>query len=209
MPIFGSILYSAGAHDALTVLRNTATVSNTDEADLASGKSINSAADSPAGYIEAQGLDAQINGQSQALSNTNQGSALLQTATGGLSQIQGTLQNMRAVALQAANGTLTSSERNALDGQIQQDLNLINRISASTGFNGIDLLNGTAGTVDIQSGTDSDDVVPIDLGQDFSIDQIGTLATDTATFSGATQGITLASGALTVDGHDVGCRRYF
>jgi flagellin len=78
----------------------------------------------------------------RALINASQGTSLLQVADGALSQVTDILQRQKAIAVQASGGTLTSSERSFLNQEFQNLTQEIDRISGSTNFNGVKLING-------------------------------------------------------------------
>lgn len=109
---------------------------------LSSGLRINSAADDPAGLAIAQTLTAQIRGSEQGIRNANEGVTLAQTSGSALSQIQGDLQTIRQLALQATNGTMTDTNRSQLQLQVDQLTQEISRIVQTTNFNGTLLLSG-------------------------------------------------------------------
>ena len=81
---------------------------------LSSGKRINSAADDAAGLAISTTLQTQINGLNQGVSNANDGTSIVQTASSALSQITQSLQTIRSLAVEASNGTLSSSDQAAL-----------------------------------------------------------------------------------------------
>lgn len=111
-------------------------------AELSSGSSLNSAADNPAGLAIAQGMTTQINGDQQALTNAISGASLTQTASSALTQLQANTQQIQQLAVQAANGTLSSSNRQALQQQVDQLTQANSQIIQTTQFNGIPLLSG-------------------------------------------------------------------
>ncbi|MBV8048246.1 MAG: flagellin FliC [Paludibacterium sp.] len=114
-------------------------------AELSSGSSINSAADNPAGLAISQGLTTQINGDQQALTNANSGISLTQTASGALSQITQNTQQIQQLAIEASNGILSSSNRQALQQQVDQLTQANSQIVQTTNFNGTPLLSGNNG----------------------------------------------------------------
>jgi len=87
---------------------------------LSSGLRINSAADDPAGLAIAQSMMTQIKGNNQGINNANDGISLAQTAEGALGQIQNNLQTIRQIAVQAANGTISNTNRSQLQQQVDQ-----------------------------------------------------------------------------------------
>ena len=110
---------------------------------LSSGLKINSAADNAAGYAISERMTSQINGNTQAASNANDAISLTQTAQGDLSNITASLQQIRTLAVQAANGSNSASDRAALNNQAQQLISEITRVATNSSFNGINLLDGS------------------------------------------------------------------
>lgn len=113
---------------------------------LSSGLRINSAADDAAGIAVAEGLRAQNLGFRQAVENANDAGAILATAEGAYNSIADTLIRMRELAVQAASDGLTDTERGYVNTEFAQLLTEIDRISNVTEYNGINLLDGSAGT---------------------------------------------------------------
>lgn len=109
---------------------------------LSSGLRINSAADDPAGMAISQTMTMQINGNNQGISNANDGISMAQTAEGALGQIQNNLQTIRQIAVQAANGTVSDTNRSQLQTEVDQLTQEISRIVQTTNFNGTLLLSG-------------------------------------------------------------------
>ncbi|OEF99497.1 hypothetical protein BHF71_08745 [Vulcanibacillus modesticaldus] len=120
---------------------------------LSSGLRINRAGDDAAGLAISEKMRAQIRGLSQASRNAQDGISLVQTAEGALQETQSILQRMRELAVQAANDTLTDDDRGAIQNEIDQLVDEIDRISSTTEFNAKKLLNGEASGVKITSGT--------------------------------------------------------
>jgi flagellin len=112
---------------------------------LSSGSRINSAADDAAGLAVSEKMKAQIGGLTQAQSNAQDGVSLIQTAEGGLSQIQTMLDRMRDLAVQSSNGTLGTDDRKAIDKEFNDLKGEISRIAGTTQFNNKNLL-GTSDT---------------------------------------------------------------
>jgi len=136
------IAHNIAALNSITKLQRTnKNVSSAIER-LSSGLRINKAADDVAGMAITEKMRAQIRGLSQAQRNIQDGISLVQVADSGLSQIQNpALQRMRELAVQAANGTLTTEDRQAIQKEIDQIKQGINDIANNTTFNGIHLLN--------------------------------------------------------------------
>ncbi|TKJ39683.1 flagellin [candidate division LCP-89 bacterium B3_LCP] len=110
---------------------------------LSSGLRINNAWDDPAGLAISERFRAQIASMEEAERNANNNINLMQTAEGALSVLDETLTRMRALAIESSNGSLTDSDRQALDVEYQQLLSEVNRISQVTNYNGLYLLDGS------------------------------------------------------------------
>ncbi|MBC8133375.1 MAG: flagellin [Deltaproteobacteria bacterium] len=109
---------------------------------LSSGFRINSSADDAAGLAISEKLKSQIGGLNQAARNAMDGMSMIQTAEGALDEVQSSLQRMRDLAVQAANSTLSDTDRGNINTEIQALYTNINNISARTQFNGQSLLTG-------------------------------------------------------------------
>ena len=144
---------------------------------LSSGLRINTAADDAAGLAVSETMKAQIRSYAQAERNANDGISLLQTAEGGTNEMSGVLIRMRELAMQSSTGTLSDPQRALLDAEFQQLSTEIGRISTSTQFNGVALLDGSTATVDFQIGKDSGEVITATL-QDLSAAGFGASGTD-------------------------------
>ncbi|MDL2252498.1 flagellin [Ruminococcaceae bacterium OttesenSCG-928-I18] len=110
---------------------------------LSSGYRINSAKDDPAGLAISEKMRAQQTAYERAVMNAQDGVSLVQTADGALSTMHSKLNRLTELATQAANGTLGDTERQILNNEAQEILSDIDRISKSTNFNGIQLLDGS------------------------------------------------------------------
>ena len=110
---------------------------------LSSGMRINRAADDAAGLAISEKMRSQIRGLQQASRNAQDGISLIQTAEGALNETHSILQRMRELAVQAANDTYTSEDRQNIQSEINQLTAEIDRISSSTQFNGKNLLDGS------------------------------------------------------------------
>ena len=113
---------------------------------LSSGLKINSSADDAAGMAVAEGLRAQNLGFQQAVENANDANAILATAEGAYNTIADTLIRMRELAVQSASDGLTDTERGYVNTEFAQLLTEIDRVADVTEYNGINLLDGSAGT---------------------------------------------------------------
>lgn len=111
---------------------------------LSTGLRINSAADDAAGLAISEKMRAQTKGLDKAVGNAQDGISMIQTAEGALNETQSILQRMRELSVQAANDTLTSNDRQAIQAEIDQLADEIDRISDTTTFNTKNLLDGSA-----------------------------------------------------------------
>ncbi|MFW5631668.1 MAG: flagellin [Acetivibrio ethanolgignens] len=123
-------------------LRNTNKALDKSLERLSSGYRINRAADDSAGMAISQKMKTQIRGLEQASRNASDGISVIQTAEGALTEVEAMLQRARELSVQAANGTNTPEDREAIQSEIDQLKNEIQRISDDTEFNKKSLLNG-------------------------------------------------------------------
>ncbi len=108
---------------------------------LSSGLRINSAKDDAAGMAISERFTAQIRGLNQATRNANDGISLAQTTEGALQEVASSLQRMRELAVQSANGTNSASDRLSLNEEFTALKNEITRVAQATNFNGVSVLN--------------------------------------------------------------------
>lgn len=135
---------------------------------IASGRRLGRAGEDPASNAIATRLRSDIRALTQAVKNVDSGVNFISTAEGGLAGISDLVARGRELAIQASNGTLSDTQRQALNQEFTQVKKEIDRISQSTEFNGQGLLDGTLGSesdtrVDIQAGTGSDSANQINL----------------------------------------------
>jgi flagellin len=126
---------------------------------LSSGERITKAGDDAAGLAISENLKAQIRGMRQAKRNAGDAVSLLQTAEGGMSEISNIIIRLRELSVQAASDTVGTTERGFSDIEFQSLKEEIDRISKSTEFNGIKLLDGTGGKLEFQVGTKNDPIL--------------------------------------------------
>ncbi len=129
---------------------------------LSSGLRINSAKDDAAGLLISDRLTGQINGLTQGNRNANDGISLSQTAEGALDEMTGMYQRVRTLASQAANGSNTDSDRAALQLELRELGEEINRIAQDTTFGGTNLLDGSY-KAEFQVGADSGQVISMTM----------------------------------------------
>ncbi|QOJ08432.1 flagellin domain-containing protein [Nitrosomonas sp. H1_AOB3] len=156
---------------------------------LSSGLRINSAKDDAAGLAISERMTSQIRGMNQAARNANDGISLAQTAEGALVEIGNNLQRIRELAVQSANATNSEDDREALQKEVTQLIDEIQRVGEQTSFNGTKLLDGSFASQIFQVGanegetidfTDIADVTASGLSVD-SVDITGTDGTAAAT----------------------------
>src|SRR6202020_1082030 len=170
---------------------------------LSSGRRINSAADDAAGLAISQQFTTQINGTNQAVSNANDAVSEAQTTAGALNTIVNNLQSIRTLAVEAANGSNSASDRAALNNQVQQQIAEITQIAQQTTFNGLNVLNGSSGTTVYQVGANVGDTIAVSLQQGVGANQIGQYSTETGTATTAaaltsTSTVTISDGTSKV-----------
>jgi len=167
---------------------------------LSSGFRINSASDDAAGLGVSESLKARIRSFTVAERNTNNAIGMTRTAEGGLSEVSGIVLRMRELAVQSANGDLTSTDRSYIDTEFQQMKDEIDRVANSTMFNGVDLLAGTAASINFQVGigTTSNDTISVGFGG-VSVSNLGlgSISVGGSTSTNATAAIDAVDAALT------------
>lgn len=131
---------------------------------LSSGLRINRAADDPAGLAISERMRAQIRGLNQASRNAQDAVSMLQTAEGGLNETHDIIQRMRELAVQAANGTTTEADRDAIQKEIDELTKEITRIGGDTEFNTMKVLDGQKNTYSIQVGANAGQTMLIAIG---------------------------------------------
>ncbi|MFN7184053.1 MAG: flagellin [Thermomonas haemolytica] len=147
-------LYTSSMAQATTIQR------------LSSGLRVNSAKDDAAGLAIAERMNAQIRGNNVAIRNANDGISLAQTAEGALGKIGDSLQRMRELAVQSANATNSSSDRDNLNAEFKQLQDEIARVVGGTTFNGTSLFTGsTSFSFQVGAGTTANDVVSVARNQ--------------------------------------------
>jgi flagellin len=131
---------------------------------LSSGYRINRAADDAAGLAISEKMRGQIGGLAQAQRNAQDGVSLVQTAEGSLTEVHSMLQRVRDLKVQYSNGTLDSSDKEAIGAEVKQLAIEIDKIRDDTEFNGIKLLDGTGGTagaVSFQVGANTGETISV------------------------------------------------
>lgn len=193
----------------MSVLTNTASLSvqknlgkssdalSTSMTRLSSGLKINSAKDDAAGLQIATRMTSQIRGQTVAIKNANDGISMAQTAEGALQESTNILQRMRELAVQARNGTNGTADQTATNAEFVQMSDELTRISSSTNLNGKNLLDGTAGSMTLQVGSNTGAANQITLTLSSKFDAVSlSVGSGTTVLTGATS----AAAASAIDG---------
>ena len=141
-------------------------------AKLSSGHRINNASDDAAGLSISERLDSQIKGLSQAIRNSEDAQNLIDTAEGAHAEIVTSLQRLRELAVQSANSTNSAIDRSFIQKEASQLLNEINRISTTSEWNGMVLMDGSFDDKNIQAGANVGQTIAIDLAST-ETDEVG------------------------------------
>ena len=128
---------------------------------LSSGFRINRGGDDAAGLGISERMRAQARGLGQAQRNIQDGISLVQTAEGNLNEVHAMLQRVRELAVQYRNGSLSTTDRTAIQGEVTQLAAEIERIGTSAQFNGIKLLASSTQTVSFQVGSQDGDIIAV------------------------------------------------
>jgi len=157
---------------------------------LSSGFRINRAADDAAGLVVSQGLRAQVSGLQQATRNAQDGVSVVQTAEGSLNEVHTMLNRMRDLSVQAGNtGANDTAARNAAQSEISALSTEITRVSQTTKFGGVSLLDGSYGTSAAKvTGFSANNSISTTAGDSFAlnINGLGSVNVSLAGLSNAT-----------------------
>jgi flagellin len=159
---------------------------------LSTGKRINSAKDDAAGLAISSRMTSQVRGLSAAMRNANDGISLAQTAEGAMGEIGNMLQRMRELAVQSANGTLSASDRTAIQSEVIELSAQIGDIANRTTFNGTKLIDGTATALTLQTGMNAAETVTLAIAST-DADDLGTAGLKISAVTMATQAGAVAS----------------
>lgn len=170
---------------------------------VATGKRINSAADDPAGLSISEKMKAQIKGLNQAAQNAQNGISMLNVAEGAIGEQENILHRIRELAVQAATDTNASDDREALQQEVNQLLQEINRISSTTEFNTMNLIDGSRenknegddNALYLHVGANANQTIAIEIGE-VSTNSLGITDIDITTREGANAAIDLLDGAI-------------
>jgi len=172
---------SLAAENQLT-LTSTA-LSNTLQ-QLSSGSRINSGADDPAGLSIANGLQANISALTQSVSNANNGVGQLQLADGALAQVTTLLNTAVTLATESATGTVSNSQRVAIQAQYSSILSEINRIGSATTYNGQAVFqSGVAPNLNAANSANSGTTAPVSLQSALTVGDATSVTAGGVTFT--------------------------
>jgi len=143
------VQHNMAAMNANRMLSGVSSAQSKSTEKLSSGYRINRAADDAAGLSISEKMRSQIRGLNQASTNAQDGISLIQTAEGALNEQHSILQRMRELSVQAANGTETNDDREAVQNEIEQLQSELTRISDTTEFNTMKLLDGSRSGSDV------------------------------------------------------------
>jgi flagellin len=184
MPV---VTTNTAANSALRFLNLNSSQASSSVAKIASGSRIVKASDDASGLAISARLSADVTVLKQAGVNASQGASVLQVADGGLSRIADVLQRLKALGAQSLSGVPSDTERGFIDAEFQQLLSEIDGIVDTTDFNGVGLLDGSAGSQDYFVGTAAGDNITIDFDSLSSASDydaaglgLGTASVDTA-----------------------------
>ena len=153
---------------------------------LSSGYRINRAGDDASGLAISEKMKAQIKGLEQASTNAQDAISLIQTAEGATTEIHNMLNRMTELCTKAANGTYDSGvDRKAIQDELDQLCEEMDRIAKNTNFNGIKLLDGTLAGVNLQVGPTSGEAVELDVDQPLMSSSLGVKTIDVVDKTGA------------------------
>ena len=130
---------------------------------LSTGQRINSAGDDAAGLAISSRMTSQLNGLNMAVRNANDAVSLVQTADGALVEVTNMLQRMRELAVQASSGTMSSTDKTALNTEFEALTTEIERVADNTQWNGTNLLNG-ASAFSFQVGANASQTISLTIG---------------------------------------------
>ncbi len=170
---------------------------------LSSGLRINSAKDDAAGLAISERFTAQIRGLNQASRNANDGISLAQTGEGALGSAGDMLQRIRELAVQSANASNSASDRQALQNEVSQLTQELDRIAQTTEFNGQKLFDGSFGTAQFQVGANANQTIVATTANmrtsQYGNNQIAAAGAGTSATAAGTNGVT--SGSVAINGY--------
>jgi flagellin len=172
---------------------------------LSSGLRVNSAKDDAAGLAIAERMNAQVRGLNVAARNANDGVSLAQTAEGSLGKIGDMVQRIRELSVQSSNATNNATDRAALQAEVVQLKEEIDRVAGSSNFNGTKLLDGSFTSAKFQVGADANEGITVNGITDARLAGMGVVNRAATQSSTAISDLTATALAdLTINGTDIG-----
>ena len=162
---------------------------------LSTGSRINSAKDDAAGLAIGQNMTAQIRGLNQAVRNANDGVNMMQTAEGAMVEQSNMLQRMRELAVQASNGTYSTTQRSYLNTEFSALTTQIGSIASQTTWNGTALISGASTSFTFQVGQNSGQTIAVTVSA-MTTSNLGVSGTAVSTTGSASTSIALIDSAL-------------
>ncbi len=160
---FARIASNVPAMQNMTTLNQISNRISQHQLRLATGKRINTPGEDPAGYMLARNLESRGKGLAVALDNVSNAQNILDVAEGGYSNIMDIIQTCKEKATQAADGSLSSTQRTAINDQVQSLLAEVDEIVSATTFNGSSLIDGTYTATDFQVGEQASETLAVTL----------------------------------------------
>lgn len=162
---------------------------------LASGNKLNRAADDEAGFAISEKMMKQLQGINKAIDNASDGMAMTDVADGGMNEVGDMVQRLNELAIRGSNGTLSDDDRSAITAEADQLLSDINRVSGTTTFNEMKVMED--GTANIQAGADgaSGNKIAVTM-KSMSADTLGIGKIDLSTAEGSRAALTPIADAL-------------
>lgn len=162
---------------------------------LSSGYKVNRAADDAAGLTISEKMRSQVRGLNKASDNAQDGISLIQTAEGALNETHSIIQRMNELATQSSNDTNTTSDRLAIQKEVDALASEVDRIATTTQFNTQNLLDGTYAAKNLQVGALSGQVIKISIGA-MTGSKLGISSLDVTSFAGSQKAMKSAQDAL-------------
>lgn len=191
-------------------LNSSQTAQSTALQRLSSGLRINSAKDDAAGMAISARMTSQIHGTTQAARNANDGISLAQTAEGAMNEVTTNLQRIRDLSVQSRNASNSVSDRAALNAEAQTLISEIDRVSNTTSFNGVKVMDGSFSGQAFQIGANAGETISINKIVDSRSTALGVTSVTTAAVGAATAsgtagfGGAIAAGDLKLNGVSLG-----
>ncbi|MGM0380442.1 MAG: flagellin [bacterium] len=188
--------------NAISAQRHLSKTSNNMQSRLesiASALRINSGSDDAAGLAISEGMRSQVRGTNQAMRNLQDGVSMVQTAEGGAEQVQKNLQRMRELSTRAANDTVGDIGREAIQAEVDQLTEEVDRLTDTVQFNGKKLLNGDIDAsndgAELHAGSERDQTINLTV-ESMDSESLGIDGIDVTSQEGAEEALETLSGSI-------------